>query len=291
MFNLSALVILTIVDLIAVLQVASMTPPSHKFQGAFSQATPMLCLAVSLTGLGLALLVPEPGMGIAVVSIAALVNLLAVLGPGLRCLGSQPVTSAASHLRGLARLSLAGSACAPAAAGAQTGKQSGKTVSRPIPLREIRSLRPGRLAALRMATDPTMRAMRAAHTSPQRSQASQSTRTGMPALRAPHVNIEHLRPSPRETYTVPRRPNRLPTTSLAFLLRVEPEQMPDIFAEARESMRQRPALAKRVRLVSTEPWRPATFRSNSNPLPDTFSEPDPAWVTSYGRLTALSRSA
>ena len=87
------------------------------------------------------------------------------------------------------------------------------------------------------------------------------------------------------TYRVPQRPNRLPTSSLAFLLSADDE--PDLFADARESMSRLPALGKRVYLVSTNPRHVALASQSANPLTSTFSAPDPAWTTSYGRFPAL----
>ena len=57
MFNLSALVALTLFNMIAILQVAS--TPSRQLQDVFTQRTSLLCLAVSLAGLGLALVAPH----------------------------------------------------------------------------------------------------------------------------------------------------------------------------------------------------------------------------------------
>jgi len=68
MFDLSALVALTLFNLIAVFQVASWS--SRKLQDVLAQGTAILCLAVSLIGLGLALLMPSLEIGIATVSIA-----------------------------------------------------------------------------------------------------------------------------------------------------------------------------------------------------------------------------
>ena len=162
MFDLSALVALTLFNLIAVLQVASSS--SRQLQDGLAQGTAVLCLAVSLTGLGLALLMPTLEIGIATVSIAALVNVLALLGPGARKLGTPPLADTASHLRGLARLYLVGSPYPPVAATSAGSapvvarpveppvRRASKTSSRPIPTEAIRGIRTARPATLGSAS-------------------------------------------------------------------------------------------------------------------------------------------
>lgn len=298
MFNLSVLVVLTLFNLIAVLQVASWS--SRKLQDALTQGTAVLCLAVSLIGLGLALLLtPSLEIGIATVSIAALVNLIALLGPGARKLSDPRIAETASQLRGLARLYLVGSPYTPVVATtagsafaasrrpAQAAlaprpveapvRKASKTISRPIATESIRGIRTIRPAAAGSASGllPRVTAdvggIRRSLIAPR----------SLPAK--PKVDIDHL--TPRATYQVPLRPNRLPTTSLAFLLSVNNE--PDIFADARESMSRLPALGKRVQLISTNPLHVALAAQSANPLPAMFAAPDPAWTTSYGRLPAL----
>lgn len=287
MFNLSALVTLTLFNLIAVLQVASSS--SRKLQDVLTQGTAVLCLAVSLAGLGLALLTPTLGMGIATVSIATLVNVIALISPAARKLSNTPVAETASQLRGLARLYLVGAPYLPvAAAGAGSApsapvrvetpvRKPSKTISRPIPTESIRGIRTARPAALGSASGLLPR-VTADVSSIRR---SLSGKANAPAK--PRVDTDHL--APRTTYQVPQRPNRLPTSSLAFLLSVDNE--PDIFADARESMSQLPALGKRVHLISTNPRHVALAAQSANPLPATFNAPDPAWMTSYGRIPAL----
>ena len=300
MFNLSALVVLTLFNLIAVLQVTSSS--SRKLQDALTQGTAVLCLAVSLAGLGLALLTPTLGMGIATVSIATLVNLIALLGPGARKLSDPRIAETASQLRGLARLYLVGSPYAPIASATAGGAPSAalalsaaprasaairpvetpvrkpsKTTSRPISTKDIRGIRTARPAAQGSASGLLPR-VTADVTSIRRS----LNGAARPPVKLP-VNTNRL--TPRSTYQVPQRPNRLPTNSLAFLLSVDNE--PDIFADARESMSRMPALGKRVHLVSTNPRHVALAAQSANPLPATFATPDPAWLTSYGRFPVL----
>ncbi len=288
MFDLSALVALTLFNLIAVFQVASWS--SRKLQDALAQGTALLCLAVSLIGLGLALLMPSLEIGIATVSIAALVNLIALVGPGARKLGDPHIAETASQLRGLARLYLVGSPYTPVAAttaGSATivaarpvetpVRKASKTISRPISTEAIRGIRTARPSAQGSASGLLPR-VTADVTSIRRSLSGAAS-----APARPKVDTNRL--TPRTTYQVPPRPNRLPTNSLAFLLSVDNE--PDIFADARESMSRLPALGKRVHLISTDPRHVALAAQSANPLPDTFATPDPAWMTSYGRFPAL----
>lgn len=287
MFNLSALVALTLFNLIAVLQAASSS--SRKLQDVLTQGTAVLCLAVSLAGLGLALLTPSLGMGIATVSIAALVNLIALLSPGARKLGDPRIVETASQLRGLARLYLVGSPYTPVAATTAGSmpvvarpvevpvRKASKTISRPISTEAIRGIRTARPSTLGSASGLLPR-VTADVTSIRR---SLSGTISVPAR--PKVDTNRL--TPRTTYQVPQRPNRLPTNALAFLLSVDNE--PDIFADARESMSRLPALGKRVHLLSTDPRHVALAAQSANPLPATFATPDPAWMTSYGRFPAL----
>lgn len=300
MFNLSALVVLTLFNLIAVLQIVSSS--SRKLQDVLTQGTAVLCLTVSLAGLGLALLTPTLGMGIATVSIATLVNLIALLGPGARKLSDPRITETASQMRGLARLYLVGSPYAPIAAATAGGAPSAalalsasprasaairpveapvrkpsKTISRPISTKDIRGIRTVRPAAQGSASGLLPRVT--ADVSSIRRSLNGAARP--PAK--PPVNTNRL--TPRSTYQVPQRPNRLPTNSLAFLLSVDNE--PDIFADARESMGRLPALGKRVHLVSTNPRHVALAAQSANPLPATLATPDPAWMTSYGRFPVL----
>lgn len=278
MFNLSALVALTLFNLIAVLQVASSS--SRELQDVFTQRTSLLCLAVSLAGLGFALLTPTLGMGIATVSIAALVNIIALLGPGARKLGDPGIAQTAGQLRGLARLYLVGAPYTPVAAATAGSapvtarpveapvRTSSWTSSRPISTEAIRGIRTARPVAGGSASGLLPRVI--ADVSGIRRRLSDAA--SAPAR--PQVDTNHL--SPRTTYQVPQRPNRLPTSSLAFLLSVDHE--PDIFADARESMSRLPALGKRVHLTSTNPQRAALAAQSAKPLPATFATPDPAWM-------------
>jgi hypothetical protein len=287
MFNLSALAVLTLFNLIAVLQVTSSS--SRKLQDALTQGTAILCLAVSLAGLGLAMLTPTLGMGIATVSIATLVNLIALLGPGARKLSDPRIAETASQLRGLARLYLVGAPYTPLAAATAGGasaairpveapvRKTSKTTSRPIAAEDIRGIRTVRPAAQGSASSLLPR-VTADVTSIRRS----LNGPARPLAKQP-MNTNRL--TPRSTYQVPQRPNRLPTNSLAFLLSVDNE--PDIFADARESMSRMPALGKRVHLVSTNPRHVALAAQSANPLPAALATPDPAWMTSYGRFPVL----
>ena len=216
MFDLSALVVLTLFNLIAVLQVVSSS--SRKLQDTLTQGTAVLCLAVSLAGLGLAMLTPTLGMGIATVSIAALVNLIALLGPGARKLGDPRIAETASQVRGLARLYLVGTPYMPVAAATAGSapaaprpvetpvRKPSRTISRPISTQAIRGIRTARPSALGSASGLLPR-VTADVTYIRR---SLSGRVSAPAK--PRVDTNHL--TPRTTYQVPQRPNRLPTTGI-----------------------------------------------------------------------------
>jgi len=272
MFNLNALVFLTVFNLIALVQIASNLLSPARLQNGLVVGAAVICVATSFTGLAMAMLIPSTVVGIACVTIAALVNLLAVLGTGLDRLADPRSAEAMRHLRGLARLAIIGAPYTPG--GQPSSRQRGN--SRPTGPTTPRGVRATAQAPARPTTNgaPSQ-------------QTSQSSR---PVPGARRANSGALPLTPRQTHTVPRRPNRLPTDSLAFLLTVEPENAPDIFADSRASMEQLPALARRVRLVSTDPRHPSIPPQSVNVWPSAFSQPDPAWSTSYGRIPALAHS-
>jgi hypothetical protein len=290
MFDLNTLLILTIFNVIAFAQVASTIHIPIKFESALTEGSAVLCLAVSLLSLALAALIPTPEVGLATVTIAALVNLLALLGPISRLLDDSRPAEAVRSLRGLARLSIVGAPYAPAAPSVPASAPDTSGKAKPA---TIRSIRPAAQAAAPRASSGALSRLpgpaQPATPSTASQRASQVDRRVTPLSRMP---ASALPLTPRQTYRVPQRPNRLPTSSLAFLLSVRPEQMPDIFADAHVSMQSLPALAHRVRLVSTDPRRPVITPQSSNVWPSSnFSEPDPAWQTSYGRIPALAWSA
>ncbi len=274
MFNLSALVILTIFNLIALTQIAAniLLPVKLKRGPVLAAAT--VCLATSLTGLAMAVLVPSPVVGIASVTLAALVNLLAVLGTGLDRLSDPTSTEAIRYLRGLARLAIIGVPHDP--------------ITPPLPPRSAPARKPAPARCAQTTThitpDPLPKLLAAA------SQATHSAPKPKQPARTPALPPASAQPlTPRQRHSVPHRPNRLPTSSLAFLLSVDPHNLPDIFADARASMNQLSALARRVRLVATDPLRPPIPSQSTSVWPTTtFSQPDPAWRTSYGRIPAIA---
>jgi hypothetical protein len=291
MFDLSALVVLTILNLIALVQIASNIIAPAKLQRAAVLGAATICLATSLTGLAMALLVPSPIVGIASITIAALVNLFAVLSTGLDRLSDPTSTQALRALRGLARLAIVGAPHEAVLAGVPNRRHTSITAairrprwatsaphSAPVsqPLSEPTT-------PPRITRDPLPRLLEAAsrpiHLAPR---ANRPTKNVSPAPAS-------ARPlTPRQNFIVPRRPNQLPTSSLAFLLRVDPQDEPDIFADARASMSERSALARRVTLVSDDPRRPSIASQSSSVWPTTFSGPDPVWKTSYARIPALT---
>ncbi len=285
MFDLSAPVILTIFNLIALAQIAAAILLPTKLQPGPVLGAAAVCLATALTGLGMAMLIPSPVVGIASVTIAALVNLFAVLGTGLDRLSDPTSAEAIRCLRGLARLAIIGAPHEAAIAGVSGDSQpsAAARAPQPQPTRRApatrRNTRPP-AARASAARDPLPKLLAAASR-----YALPAARAKQPASSAP-ASAQPL--TPRQRHNVPRRPNRLPTSSLAFLLSVDPQHMPDIFADARASTREHSSLAHRVRLVANDPRRPLTTPQSTSVWPTTFSEPDPAWSTSYGRMPALA---
>lgn len=275
MFNLSTLVFLTIFNLIALAYIVAHALSPAALQRPSTLGAAAICLATSCTGLAMAMLLPSPVAGTASVTIAALVNLLAVLSTGLDQLSDPTSAEAIRSLGGLARLAIIGTPFEPARVGVSDNDQRRAAASQPRAVRGARYTTfdplPRLLEAASQRVAPTPWLIRPPRHTP-RSPASANTL------------------APRHNHSVPHRPNRLPTSSLAFLLSVNPEDAPDIFASSRASMSDLPALARRVRLVTTDPRRPLISPQSTSVWPTTFSEPDPAWRTSYGRFPAIAIS-
>lgn len=281
MFDISALVMLTIFNLIALVQIAANIFVPARLQRGPVLGAAAICLATSLTGLAMAMLVPSPVVGVASITIAALVNLFAVLGTGLDRLSDPSSTEAIHYLRGLARLAIIGEPHEPAlprrraswqssAAYAETSAFSAASAKRQAPPTLITS-------------DVLPRLLAAASRSAQRAPKTKQPTTSLPRIPASAQPLK-----PRQNFIVPHRPNRLPTSSLAFLLSVDPKNAPDIFAGARASNSEPSTLAHRVNLVFTNQRRPSIAPQSMNIWPTAFSEPDPAWTTSYGRFPAIA---
>lgn len=282
MFDLGALMILTIFNLIALAQVVSAALAPNKLQTLQAGGMVMLCLSVSLMGLGLVMLIPSPGMSIAMMSVAALVNLLAALGPSVRYLSEPRAVQLEHAMNGM--LHFAQRDTSPVLVRVIPRSPAAK----PDPLRSARATAH---TAVRVIAGLLPRPASASASDARPPQPPASGPRLLPGARPGPALIGLPTLTPRQTYTVPRRPNRLPTSSLAFLLSVDPVKMPDIFAEARASMARLPALARRVRLVAIHPRRPLFSPHNEGILPSSFTAPDPAWQTTYGRFAALIRSA
>jgi hypothetical protein len=292
MFDLSALVMLTLFNLIALVQIAAnILVPSRLQRGPVLGAA-AICLATSATGLAMAILVPSPVVGIASITIAALVNLCAVLGTGLDRLSDPGSTEALRCLRGLARLAIVGTPHDAVLAGLPSISQSiprprTSAAHLPTPVRPAAARRVPANAQATAASDtrdPLPRLLAAA-----KQPARAASRPIRPAPAAAPTTPASAQPlTPRQNFSVPRRPNRLPTSSLAFLLSVDPQDAPDIFADAHSSMSKLAALARRVSLVTDDPRRPLIPPQSSSVWPTTFSKPDPAWTTSYGRIPAVT---
>jgi hypothetical protein len=280
MFDVSALVMLTIFNLIALVQIAANILAPARLQRGPVLGAAVICLATSLTGLAMALLVPSPVVGVASITIAALVNIFAVLGTGLDRISDPSSTEAVQYLRGLARLAIIGEPHQPSKPRRRASWQSNAAAAETIAFRA---------ASAKIQTPPTYitsdvlpRLLSAASQSAQRAPKRKQPTTTLPRIPASAQPLK-----PRKNFTVPHRPNRLPTSSLAFLLSVDPKDAPDIFADARTSS-QASSLARRVNLVLTNQRRPSITPQSMNIWPTTFSEPDPAWQTSYGRLPAIA---
>jgi hypothetical protein len=271
MFHLSTLAFLTIFNLIALAHIVAHALAPASLQRPATLGAAAICLATSCTGLAMAMLLPSPVAGTACVTIAALVNLLAVLSTGLDQLSDPTSAEAIRFLGGLARLAIIGAPYEPVRVDSPASDQRSTLISQPHAVRGARYT----------PFDPLPRLLEAA--SQRVAPASWLTR---PPANAPQ-RFASTR-APRHNHRVPHRPNRLPTASLAFLLSVSPEESPDIFASSRASMSELPALARRVRLVTTDPRRPLLSPQSTSVWPTTFSEPDPAWRTSYGRFPAIA---
>ena len=292
MFNLNALITLTVFNLIALVQIAANVLVPTKLQRGPVLAAASICLATSLTGLAMALLVPSPIVGIASVTIAALVNLLAVLSTGLDHVSDRDSTQAMRALRGLARIAVVGAPYEAAVAGMPGRSRWGAASDIFVKRRSLWAAPSARSAqdtsqttTTRISADPLPKLLAAA------SRSAQAVRkVSRPLRTTPPTPASAQSLTPRQNFIVPHRPNRLPTSSLAFLLNVNPGQEPDIFADSRARMREQSAPPHRVSLVSQDPRRPSLLSQSSSVWPTTFSEPDPVWKTSFGRLPAIGTS-
>ncbi len=284
MFDLSPLILLTIFNLIALIQIASNILVPARLQRGPVLAAAAICLATSLTGLAMAILIPSPIVGIASITIAALVNLFAVLGTGLDRLSDPNSAEAMNYLRGLARLAIVGAPHDSILPRELRRPPQRPAASASRPITTVRGIRASaQPAPAHDKNDPLPRLLAAA-----RQPARPASRANRPASSTPRTPASARPLTPRQHFTVPRRPNRLPTSSLAFLLSVDPEKEPDIFADARASMSQLSSLAHRVRLVATDPRRPSIRPQSSSVWPTTYAQPDPAWSTSYARIPAVA---
>ncbi|HLW02662.1 MAG TPA: hypothetical protein VKT82_28670 [Ktedonobacterales bacterium] len=280
MFDISALVMLTIFNLIALVQIAANILAPARLQRGPVLGAAVICLATSLTGLAMALLVPSPVVGVASITIAALVNLFAVLGTGLDHISDPGSTEAIHYLRGLARLAIVGEPHEPAKPRRRASWQSSAAPAETAAFRSASAKRQS--LPTYITSDVLPRLLAAASGSAQRAPKTKQPTTSLPRIPASAQPLK-----PRQNFIVPHRPNRLPTSSLAFLLSVDPQNAPDIFADARASS-ELSTLAHRVNLVVTNRPRPSIAPQSMNIWPTTFSEPDPAWQTSYGRLPAIA---
>ena len=282
MFNLGALVILALFNLLTLVHLASSTLPASRLQTRLAQGVAAFCFAVSFGSFALALAVHTPGIGITTISIAAFVNLLAVLGPTTRALGNPQSLIASGKLSGLARLYFTEQ---PRPAPVAAAPTVSRTRSRPI-IPPVRSTRPvsrplGEQLIARQRSEHSILHPLSALAPVQPPAAPVDN---VIAVSAPHRAIAPTPLVPRRTYIVPHRPNRLPSNNGAFLVAPEPATALDIFAIPRSASGTYPALASRVHLVTTN-------KHNDAVLPLTYAAPDPAWRTTYGRLVALRTSA
>lgn len=281
MFEFNALAILTSFTLIALCQLAvNILAPARLQPGPLLWAG-AIYLATFCTGLVIAFLAPSSEVSMVSVIIAGLVNICAVLGTSFDWLSRSRLAEAREVLRWWVRRARRGEPRASRPARRSEGSPCSVVPSRSA-MRSVHA--PMQERAAHASADPLLLLLLAAASRLAISTTRPNHLTGRAQRSAAFASPLPLRPHHR----VPHRPNRLPTTALAFLLSVDPKDAPDLFADARRSMGALSALAHRVRLVALEPRRPRWALPRQSIWPTIFSEPDPAWRTSYGRLPALA---
>jgi hypothetical protein len=279
MFDLGALTILTLFNVLALTQVISTTLVPARLPSLLQQRNAALCLVISLSAFALGLLVHQPGISVATITTAACINLLILLGPLAHQLQGPQALSQLHSVTGLARLYFNGeSGQRPAVQPAQPAP------SQPIPALPaptIRGARPiSQAAGTRTTSRPLSREEIAKAPSRPRPQPSER----ITPIRAEQRPLPVARLAPRRTYTVPHRPNRITTNLGAFQLTPESATALNHFAQSTARKSTFATLAPRIRLV-------APIAHNETVLPLILNEPDPAWQTTFGRIAALARSA
>jgi hypothetical protein len=274
MSNLSALTLLTLFNLVALAHFISTTIAPSRANTLLRQSLAALCMLLSLSAFALALLIHQPGISVATITIVGCVNLLMLLSILARRLQGPSSLDDLRPLSGLARLYFTGeSGEHPAVLPALPPDQP--TLALPMP--SARSVRP---ASVRTTSRPLPPEELAKAPARPRHQTSARMLAIRPKPRP--QSLVHL--TPRRSYSVPHRPNRIVATTDSLPCTAAPASALNILASPPARKGRFAALAPRIRLVTY-------IAHNESVLPLIFNEPDPAWQTTLGRLTALARSA
>ncbi|HEY7124382.1 MAG TPA: hypothetical protein VH540_10560 [Ktedonobacterales bacterium] len=279
MFDLGALTILTLFNVLALTQVISTTLVPGRLHSLLRQRNAVLCLGISLSAFALGLLVHQPGISVATLTAAACINLMILLGPLTQQPQSSQTLTQLHAVNGLARLYFSGeSGERPAVPPVQRAPSQPVLV---LPAPAIRGARPiAQAPAMRTTSRPLSKEEIAK--APSRPRAQTSGRLAPVQTEPRPLPVARL--ASRRAYTVPHRPNRITTSLGAIQLTPESATALSTFEQSATRKGQFAALATRVRLV-------VPVEHNESVLPLILTEPDPAWQTTFGRIAALARSA
>ncbi len=279
MFDLGALTILTLFNVLALTQVISTTLAPGRLPSLLRQRNAALCLVISLSAFALGLLVHQPGVSVATLTAAACINLMILLGPLTRQPQDSQTLTQLHAVNGLARLYFSGeSGERPAVPPAQ------RAPSQPVLTVPAPAIRGARPIAQAPVTRTTSRPLSKEEIAKAPSRPRSQTSGRITPVKAEPRPLPVARLASRRTYTVPHRPNRVTTSLGTVQLTPESANALNTFAQSATRKGQFAALATRVRLV-------VPIAHNETVLPLILSEPDPAWQTTFGRIAALARSA
>lgn len=280
MFNLGALTILTLFNILFLTQFVSTTLAPAGLPHLLRQGTAALCLVISAGAFALGLFVHQPEVSVATITTAACINLLILFGSLTNRLQGPQALNQLHSVNGLARLYFTGESSERTAI-----RPAQITISQPLPVAPTPVIRGARPLSQPAATRTTSRPLSMEELAKAPSRPRPHTSGRLPATRVEQApqNLVHL--APRRTYTVPHRPNRITANLGALQLTPESASALNSFAQ---SASQKPGFAAlatpRIRLVHP-------VAHNKNVLPLILSDPDPAWQTTFGRIAALARSA
>jgi hypothetical protein len=279
MFDLGALTILTLFNVLVLTQLISTTLAPARLSNLLKQRAAALCLVFSLAAFALGMLVHQPGINVATITTAACINLLILLGPlASRVQGPQSL----NHLRsvsGLARLYFTG----------ESGEQPATQPIQPAPPQPVAAIPAPAIRGARPVSQPVITRTSSRPLSKEELAKAPSRPRPRTSERSAPIHLEQrpqpvARLAPRRTYTVPHRPNRIATSLGSLQLTPESASALNTFAQSATRKSTFAALATRIRLV-------APIEHNESVLPLILSQPDPAWQTTFGRIAALARSA